>query len=184
MPRSMAQSAAISARSVWPTSNTLFMPRFGCCFEQVQTIGLGLTKKSEGIGKIVDGQPRLFGKTLRREIVGIAPRRRTADLDQPLLDAALKVGVDQTERDAEFGGKQPLRLRAILLHRVEQSEHDPRAFRSFFAHATHMRGSPRGLWYAVHRVNVKTSRSNRERRRYRFLVKITNYFNMLYVHGH
>ena len=63
------------------------------------------------------------------------------DLDQALLDAALEVGIDEAKRDPEFGRQPALRLRAVLLHGIEQTEHDPRAFRAFFAYATHVGGS-------------------------------------------
>ncbi len=130
--------------------------------EQLRAIGLGLAEKSEGIWKVVDRQPGFFGKALRGEIIGVAPRRRGADLDQTRLDAAFEVGIDESERDPELGGQQPLWLRPVLLHGVEQPEHDPRAFRTFFAHATHVKRSPTCIWYAVHRVNVKARRSKRE----------------------
>ena len=62
---------------------------------------------------------------MRRQIIGIAPRRRLADLQQALFDAALEVGVDQAERDAEIGGELALRLGAVALDRLEEPEHDP-----------------------------------------------------------
>src|SRR5262245_22439911 len=68
--------------------------------EQLGTVGLRLTEEAERIGQIVDGQPRLFRKALRREVVGISARRRSAYLDQAFFDAALQVGVDKAERDA------------------------------------------------------------------------------------
>jgi len=63
-----------------------------------------------------------------REIIGIAPCRRFADLDQTFVNTALEIGIDQAERDAEFGGKPTLRLRAAPLHRLKQAQHDPGFF--------------------------------------------------------
>jgi hypothetical protein len=55
---------------------------------------------------------------VRRQIVGIAARRSLTDFEEPLLDAALEIGVHQPERDAEIGGKLALRLRAVAFDRL------------------------------------------------------------------
>ena len=44
--------------------------------------------------------------------------RAPAHLDQPLLDTALEIGVDETERDAALGAS------AVILHGRQQVEHD------------------------------------------------------------
>jgi len=69
---------------------------------------LRLPEKSERVGKILDRKPRLFGEALGREIISVSPRRRATDFDEAFLDSALEVGVDQTKRDAELRGEQPL----------------------------------------------------------------------------
>ena len=63
--------------------------------EQPRTIGLGLAKKAELIRQVFNRQPRFFREPLRRQVVGVAPCRCLADLDQPLLDAALEVSIDE-----------------------------------------------------------------------------------------
>src|SRR6185437_4620780 len=73
--------------------------------EQIGAIGLGLAKKAERVGKIVDRKARLFGKSLRREVVGVSSSWSAADLDQTLLDTPLEIGVDETESDAELGSE-------------------------------------------------------------------------------
>src|SRR5262249_3538722 len=103
---------------------------------------LRLPEKSERIGKILDRKARLFGEALRREIISVSPRRCATDLDEAFFDTTLEVGVDQTKRDAELRGEQPLGLRAVLLHSVEQAEHYSRTFRIFFAHPAHEKRSP------------------------------------------
>ena len=79
--------------------------------EDVRAIALCLAKERKGVGERLNGQPGLLGKTLRRQVIGVAPRRRILDLDEALLDAALQVRVNKTERDAEFGRNSPLRTR-------------------------------------------------------------------------
>src|SRR5262245_19840220 len=76
--------------------------------EKLRALGLGLTEKPERIRKILDREPRLLGKSLRRQVVRVTPRRCAANLDEPLLDATFEVGIDEAERDAEFGGEQSL----------------------------------------------------------------------------
>ena len=69
-------------------------------------------------------QPGFLGETLRRQVVGISPRRGIVDLDEALLDAAFEVGVDETKRDAEFGRDSALRTRTVRFHRTQQAEND------------------------------------------------------------
>src|SRR5262245_47239567 len=102
---------------------------------------LRLPEKSERIRQIFDRKARLFGESLGGKIIGISPRRRAADFNEAFLDATLEVGVDQAKRDAKFGGEQSWRLRAVLLHGVEQPKHYSRAFRIFFARPPHERCS-------------------------------------------
>src|SRR5262249_3787022 len=86
---------------------------------------LGLPEERERIGQIFDREPGLLGEPVRRQVIGVAPRRRLRDLDQPLGDAALEVGVDETERDSDLGGEPALRLSLAALDRLEQLQHDP-----------------------------------------------------------
>src|SRR5262249_16952580 len=76
-------------------------------------------------GEIFDGEARFLGETVRRQIIGVAPRRDLPDLKQALFDAAFEVGVDEAERDAEVGGKLTLRLSTMSLHGFQGAEHDP-----------------------------------------------------------
>ena len=61
---------------------------------------------------------------MRRQIIGITPRRGLADFEKALFDAALEVCVDEAERDAEIGRELALRLRTVAFHRFEEPEHD------------------------------------------------------------
>src|ERR1700690_4543753 len=54
------------------------------------------------------GQPCLFRKALRRQIVGIALRRNCLDRDEPFFYEVLDVGVDEPEGDAETAAEVPL----------------------------------------------------------------------------
>jgi hypothetical protein len=74
--------------------------------------------------EIFDGEPGFFGKAVGRQTISVAPRRRRADFHQALLDAALEVGVDESEGDPEFRGQTPLRLPAVALDRLQQFQHD------------------------------------------------------------
>src|SRR6185437_14118883 len=98
-----------------------------CVLEYASTIALRHTKEREGVGQILDGETRLLGKSLRRQVIGVAPRWRALHLDQPLLDAPLEIGIDKTKRDPEIGSNTALRLRTII-QRVEQTENDPLFF--------------------------------------------------------
>ena len=52
--------------------------------------------------------------------------------------------------------KQPLRLRAVLLNGVKQTQNDPGVFSASFAGSTHGTSFPQmGPVYLVHRMNVK-----------------------------
>ena len=125
IPASSAQMAAISARSDLPANATRVRPRPCAACEQRRAVRLGLPEEPEGIGQVFDGKPRLLGKALRGEIVDVAPRRRLVGLEQAFLDAALEVGVDEPERDPEFGREPALRLAAVPFDGIEQAQHDP-----------------------------------------------------------
>src|SRR5439155_12206862 len=103
-------------------------------------------------------------EAMRREVIGVAPRRRPRDLDQPLVDAALEIGIHQAERDAEFRGEPALRLPPAPLDRLEQAQHD--SIFLGFGRLGYARGhSPppcaKGS-YRVHAMNVNSNRSWRE----------------------
>ena len=87
-------------------------------------VGLRPAEEAERRRKVFGGETGLLRKSLRRQIVDIAAGRGLADLDEPLLHAALEVGVDEPERDAKLGPETPLRLAAVALDRAEQAEHD------------------------------------------------------------
>ena len=72
----------------------------------------------------MNSEAGFLGKTLRRQVIGIASRRCVAHLDQALLNAALEVGVYKTKSDAKLGGHVALRARAITLHRTQQAKND------------------------------------------------------------
>lgn len=92
--------------------------------EHHPALGLRPAEEAERHRQIFDGQTGFFGEALRRQIIDVAAGRCCIDLDQPLLDASPQIGVDQAQRDAKLGGKPPLRLPAIALHRIEQIEQD------------------------------------------------------------
>ena len=92
--------------------------------EDLRAFGAGLPKEREREAEILDRQPGFLGKAVGRQVIGVAPRRRLADLDEALLDAAFEVGVDEAKRDPEFSSQAPLRLPAVALDRLQQSQHD------------------------------------------------------------
>src|SRR5271155_1795814 len=74
--------------------------------------------------QVFDGQTGFFCKAVRRQIVGVAARRRLPDFQKTFFDAALQVGVDEAERDAEVGSELALGLGAVALDRLQEPEHD------------------------------------------------------------
>ena len=95
-----------------------------CQRKGLRAIGAGLSEERKRCRQIFNRQPRFLSKALRREVIGVAARRRLADLDESLLDAASKVGVDEAKRDAEILGNAALRLGAVI-DRIKQIEDDP-----------------------------------------------------------
>src|SRR3546814_9447295 len=57
--------------------------------------GPRLAEEVEGIEQVAGSEARLLGKALGRQVIGVTPLRNLLDLDQPLVDAALEIGVDQ-----------------------------------------------------------------------------------------
>ena len=94
-------------------------------------------------------------KPCGRQVIGVTPRRRLADLDQPLLDAAFEIGVDEPERDAELGRQAALRLAAVALDQL--SSPSMMRWLSSFCAVLVMRphGHRSSAFYDVRRVNVK-----------------------------
>ena len=68
------------------------------------------------MSEIARSQARFLGKTLGRQVVRIAARRRIVNLDQTLFDAALEVGVNEAKRDAKLGGDTALGALAVILN--------------------------------------------------------------------
>src|SRR5689334_7992224 len=91
-----------------------------CLLEHARTITFRQTEKRKGMRQILDREPGLLGETLRCQIIGVAPRGRIMDLDQPLLDATLEVGVDKAKRYSKFRGDPALRTHAIRLDGTQQ----------------------------------------------------------------
>jgi len=126
--------------------------------EDLRAFGAGLPEERKRETEILDGQPGLFGEAVRRQIIGVAPRRRLADLDEPLLDAALEVGVDEPEGDTEFGSQTPLRLAAVALDRLEQTQHDALVVLVrplVLGNTRHLPPTRQRPSYYVHAMNVK-----------------------------
>jgi len=92
--------------------------------ERARAFGLGKAKERKRVRQVLHRQPGFLRKPLRREVIGIAARRRVLNLDEAFFHAALEVGVDKAERDAEVGGDPALRPVAIVLYGVEQPEND------------------------------------------------------------
>src|SRR5215831_3178468 len=65
-------------------------------------VGLGPPEQGERIRHEFEGEPRLLGKTARRQVVDIAAGWSLTNLDQPFLNATPEVGVGKPKRDAEF----------------------------------------------------------------------------------
>ena len=157
MELSTEQIEAISARSETPASDPLDGPRLRAASNSVGAIELGPAEKAEGIGQVLDRQPGFLGKTLRRQIVAVAIRGHVRDFDIALLDAALEVGVDETKRDAEFGGDPPLRLGAVPLDGFQKTQHDLGFLEVAALRLTgHRLPLLQVRFYGVHVVNVKT----------------------------
>src|ERR1700722_16241072 len=92
------------------------------------------------------------------QIIGIAPRRRLADLHETLLDAASDVGVDEPKGDTEFRSQAPLRLTAVALDRLEQPQHDALVVLLrvlVLGDTQHLPPTRQTPSYNVHAMNVK-----------------------------
>ena len=115
--RDLAQIAGAGERNALPT---LF-------FALNESLGALLTRgaeEAERRGEILGGEATLFGEARGRQVIGVAIGGNLGDLDQPLLDAALEVGVGEAERDAEIAGDRALGERAVFLNRIEEPERD------------------------------------------------------------
>ncbi len=93
------------------------------------------TKELERYRQILSGQPALFGKSLRRQIVSIAVQRDLAHLDQALAHAVAQIGIGKAESDPQVTRQLALGQRAIALDRRQQPAYDFRVtrVRSHFA---------------------------------------------------
>src|SRR5262245_61445368 len=76
------------------------------------------------MGEVARRQSRLFGKALGCQVIRIASARRLFDLDQPLADAALEVGIGQTERNSQLTRDPPLGHVLVALDEIEHAEDD------------------------------------------------------------
>ena len=85
-------------------------------------VGLGTPEQRERIRHEFEGQPRLFGETAGRQIIGVAPGGRLADFDQPFLNATLEISVGKPEGDTELGRKPALGLLSAAFDVFQQPE--------------------------------------------------------------
>ena len=108
----------------------------GAFLEQLGAIRTGAAKEIERDGEIFGSEPALLGKTLRRQVIGIAIERHLPDLDETLADTAAQIAVGEPERDAEIAGELALGDRAVTLDRGQKTQHDLR-IASFLARLRH-----------------------------------------------
>ena len=58
--------------------------------KDVRALRTGLPEEGERNAEVFDGQPRLLGEAVGRQVIGVTARRRLADLDQPFLTHRLR----------------------------------------------------------------------------------------------
>ena len=113
-------------------------------------------EEGEGRGEIFGDQTALLGEARRRDVVGITPRRRLADLDPALLDAALEIGVGEADSDAQAARNRTLRDSLLALDHAQKVQRELALERSLRrAHRREGRlfhPSPRN--FLVHNMNI------------------------------
>jgi hypothetical protein len=90
--------------------------------QRLVALGACAPEETEGVAQEGLGQPGLLREPARRQIVGVAPRRCLADLDQALAYRAPEIGIGQSQRDPQALREAALRLLAVRLDRDEQVE--------------------------------------------------------------
>ena len=128
MPTSLALRTATSARS--PAPNRTMPPppprlRVG---QKLRALAARATEEIEGDGEVLRCQAAFFREAVRGQVIGIAPHRHLADLDQPLAHAPPQIGVGEAERDPELLRQPALGQGAIALDRRKQANDDSRVF--------------------------------------------------------
>ena len=103
-----------------PPTQRLALPKQG------DAIAARAAEEIERHCQVFGGQPAFFGKSLRRQVIGIAVQRHLAHLDETLAHAAPQIGIGKPERDAEFVCELALSNRAVALYRGEHAQHDTR----------------------------------------------------------
>src|SRR5215470_9697153 len=74
--------------------------------------------------EVFRGQARFLGKSARRQVIGIAPGRYLADLDQPFAHAALQISVGKAKRYSELVRHCALGDVTVTLDHVKNTEND------------------------------------------------------------
>lgn len=154
--RDLAQIARAAQRDAVPAARATAL-------HQLAAFQPRAAEEVERRRQILGGQTRLFGETLRCQVIGIAVGRYLLDLNQALLHATLQVGVGQAQRNAQLARDRTLGHGAVFIHGLKKAEGDlglavgRGGALLLLTHVVHPTCSVLEQYF-VHDMNVKSSR--------------------------